>query len=233
MGIKENLESVRSRIEKAAKKSGRKPEDIVLVGISKTFSLPEIKEAIVCGLRDIGENRVQEAERKLPFLSGARKHFVGHLQGNKARKAVEIFDVIQSVDSLEIAERISDFAIKGGVKMPVLIQIKTDERKQSGVRPKELEVFLRKAAKLGGIRITGLMTIGPEPENPEDLRPVFRQMKKLFDATRAKKIPNVEMRCLSMGMSGDFAIAIEEGANMVRIGRAIFGERKAGNNNGF
>jgi pyridoxal phosphate enzyme (YggS family) len=224
MGIKENLESIIKQIEQSASKTGRRAEDIILVGISKNFSLPQINEAIACGLRDIGENRVQEAERKFPCIANARKHFVGHPQSNKVKKAVEIFDVIQSVDALKIAEKISSAALARGGKMPVLVQIRTDEKKHFGIRPEEAEAFLREAAQCEGIRISGLMTIGPEFEKPEASRPVFREMKKLFDAMRDKKIPHVEMRHLSMGMSSDFAIAVEEGANMVRIGRALFGD---------
>jgi len=223
MGIKENLESIRKQMGQAAAKSGRRTEAIVLVGVSKNFSSQQINEALACGLRDIGENRVQEAEIKFPCIAHARKHFVGHLQGNKVKKAVEIFDIIQSVDSLKIAEKISNAALEQERKMPVLIQIKTDEKKHFGIRPEEAEEFLRTAAQLEGICIHGLMTIGPEFEKAEASRPVFRQMKKLFGALHEKKIPRIEMRYLSMGMSSDFAIAIEEGANMVRIGRALFG----------
>jgi hypothetical protein len=223
MGIKENLEGIRKQIERSAGQCGSRAEDIVLVGISKNFSLRQINEALACGLRDIGENRVQEAERKFPCIANARKHFVGHLQGNKAKRAVEIFDMIQAVDSFKIARKISVAALETGKRMPVLIQIKTDEKKQFGILPAEAGAFLREAAQLEGIGISGLMTIGPEFEKPEASRPVFRQMKKLFDAVREKKIRGVEMRYLSMGMSSDFAIAIEEGANMVRVGRALFG----------
>jgi len=221
MGVKENLSAVRKQIEQAAKKSGRCAEDIVLVGISKTAGVERVKEAIGCGLADIGENRVQEAEKKFPLLSGVRKHFVGHLQSNKVKKAVEIFDVIQSVDSIEIARKIDEQALRMGKTMPILVQVCTDERKEFGIRLGEIEKFIRKAAKLEGTRVLGLMTIGPAFENPEDSRRIFRETKKLFDSLA--RIPHVEMRYLSMGMSFDFTIAIEEGANMVRVGRALFG----------
>lgn len=222
MGIKENLESIRKEIEGSAKKSGTK--EVFLVGISKTFGLDYVKEAIEYGLTDIGENRLQEAESKFPHISNVRKHFVGHLQSNKVKKAIELFDMIQSVNSIKLARKISERSLDFRKRMPILIEILTDEKKQFGARPGELEGFLQEISGLKGIKIQGLMTIGPYFENPEDSRPIFRQMKSLFEKMR-NKIPNIEMRYLSMGMSDDFKIAIEEGANMVRIGRGIFGER--------
>ncbi len=226
MGIKENLERIRKEIEISSERVGTKK--VVLVGISKTFGFNRIREAIDSGLKDIGENRIQEAESKFPLISNARKHFVGHLQSNKVSKAIEIFDMIQSVDSVKIAKKISEHSLESRKITPVLIQILTDEKKQFGVRSDELKDFLEKVSNLKGVKIQGLMTIGPYFENPEDTRPIFRKMKSLFDSVRNLKTPNVEMRYLSMGMSDDFRIAIEEGANMVRIGRGIFGER---NNN--
>ncbi len=223
MGIKENLESIRKEIEVSAKKSGTK--EVVLVGISKTFGLDYIKEAIESGLTDIGENRLQEAESKFPHISNVRKHFVGHLQSNKVKKAIELFDMIQSVDSIKLARKISERSLDFRKRMPILIEILTDEKKQFGIHPKELEGFLKEASLFKGIRIQGLMTIGPYFENPEDSRSIFRKMKKLFDSIQKQKIPNIEMCYLSMGMSDDFRIAIEEGANMVRVGRGIFGKR--------
>lgn len=227
MGIKENLESIRKEIEGSAKKSGTK--EVVLVGISKTFGLDYIKEAIESGLTDIGENRLHEAESKFPHISNVRKHFVGHLQSNKVKKAIELFDMIQSVNSIKLARKISERSLEIRKTIPVLIQILTDEKKQFGTRPGELEGFLQEISGLKGIKIQGLMTIGPYFENPENSRPIFKKMKKLFDSIQKQKIPNIEMRYLSMGMSDDFRIAIEEGANMVRVGRGIFGERN--NNN--
>ncbi len=224
MGIKENLEMIRKDIGISSRKSGT--EEVILVGISKTFGLAYVREAIRFGLKDIGENRVQEAETKFPSLSDVRKHFVGHLQGNKVKKAIEIFDMIQSVDSIKLAKKISDQCVRKNKAMPVLIEILTDEKKGFGVRPEELEGFLKEVSLFRGIRVQGLMTIGPYSENPEDSRKVFKRMKSLFDSTRNLNIPDIEMRYLSMGMSDDFKTAVEEGANMVRIGRGIFGERK-------
>ena len=224
MDIKDNLERIRKEIETSEKRSGTK--EVVLVGISKTFGLDHIKEAIESGLTDIGENRLQEAESKFPFVSNVRKHFVGHLQSNKVSKSIELFNMIQSVDSIKLAKKISERSLDFRKRMPILIEILTDEKKQFGVRQNELEGFLKEASLFKGIRIQGLMTIGPYFENPEDSRSIFRKMKKLFDSIQKQKIPNIEMRYLSMGMSDDFKIAIEEGANMVRVGRGIFGERE-------
>ncbi|UCC91408.1 MAG: YggS family pyridoxal phosphate-dependent enzyme [Candidatus Aenigmatarchaeota archaeon] len=221
MGIKENLERIRKEIGISSERSGTK--EVVVVGISKTFPLVRIKEAIEFGLKDIGENRIQEAETKFPSLSNVRKHFVGHLQSNKVKKAIEIFDMIQSVDSIKLARKISDRSLDLRRRTPVLIEVLTDENKQFGVRPEELEDFLKEVSIFKGIRVQGLMTIGPYFENPEDSRKIFRKMKSLFEKMR--NLPDIEMRYLSMGMSDDFRIAVEEGANMVRIGRGIFGER--------
>lgn len=227
MSIKENIETVKNIIEESSRKA--KTEEVVLVGISKTFPLHAVKEAIKCGLGDIGENRIQEAETKFPHIPNARKHFVGHLQGNKVGKAIELFDMIQSVDSLGLAGKISEKGLESRKAMPVLVQVRTDDKKQFGVPPEDLENFLHMVSHLKGIRIQGLMTIGPYFEKPEDSRPIFRQMRSLFVSIRGKNIPNVDMRYLSMGMSHDFGIAIEEGANMVRIGQAIFGRMGCSN----
>lgn len=228
MGLNENLLSVRKAIAEAARKNGANPGEIVLVGVTKTRSLETVKQALDAGLADIGENRLHEAEEKFPFVSGARKHFIGHMQGNKVKRLVSICDMIQSVDSLVVADSISDSSLAQGKRMPVLVQILTDEKKQSGVRPEDLEEFLRNASELEGISIQGVMTIGPLYDMPEHSRPVFRFMKKLFERARSLNIPNIELRYLSMGMSSDFGIAIEEGANMVRVGTALFGKRNAG-----
>lgn len=221
MDIKENLERIKKEIEKSARKYRK--NDVVIVGISKTFSFDQIIEAVESGLTDIGENRIQEAETKFPSLSNVRKHLVGHLQSNKVSKAIEIFDMIQSVDSIKLARKISEHSLELRKRMPVLIQVRTDENKQFGIPPNEVEGFLGEISILKGIRVQGLMTIGPYFENPEDSRPIFKRMKSLCDSINES---NVEMRYLSMGMSDDFRIAIEEGANMVRIGRGIFGERE-------
>jgi hypothetical protein len=225
MGIKENLDSVRKATAEAALKSGRHPEEIVLVGVSKTFSSSLVRQALDCGLRDIAENRLHEAEEKFPLFPGARKHFIGHLQSNKTKRVVELCDMIQSVDSMKIAQSISDAAIANGRIMPVLVQVLTDQKKEFGIRPKGLEKFLTEASKMEGMRIQGMMTIGPVFKTREESRQFFRRMKNLHVSIAALNIPKVEMRYLSMGMSSDFTTAIEEGANMVRVGTALFGQR--------
>jgi hypothetical protein len=223
MDIKENLGRARKRILESAGISNS--DGVVLVGATKGVPLECITEAINAGLTDVGENSVQEAEAKFPHLPPIRKHFIGHLQGNKAKKAVSLFDMIQSVDSYKIAGKISEAAAVSGKTMPVLIEILTDESKKFGILPGDLAGFVANVSDFKGIRIMGLMTVGPYFENPEDSRAVFREMKRLFDSIKKENIPNVEMRHLSMGMSPDFTIAIEEGSNMVRIGKGIFGER--------
>lgn len=225
MSIEQNIISVRCAIASAARKCGRCPEEITLVGVSKTFGASSVKQAIKAGLCDIAENRIDEAEEKFPLFPGVKKHFIGRLQGNKVSRIVAVSDMIQSVDSLKTAQRISDYAIAVEKRMPVLVQILTDGKKQFGIIPSELEAFLREASRMDGIRIQGLMTIGPDFANPEDSRMLFKQMKSLYNSSMAFKILKAEFRYLSMGMSGDYAIAIEEGANMVRVGTAIFGER--------
>jgi hypothetical protein len=223
MGVKENLGRARKRILESAGISNS--DGVVLVGATKGVPLECITEAIDAGLTDVGENSVQEAEAKFPHLPHIRKHFIGHLQGNKAKKAVSLFDMIQSVDSYKIAGKISESAAVSGKTMPVLIEVRTDENKKFGILPGDLADFVANVSDFKGIRIMGLMTVGPYFENPEDSRAVFREMKRLFDSIKKENIPNVEMRHLSMGMSPDFTIAIEEGSNMVRIGKGIFGER--------
>jgi|YelNatPaOPRAMG01_1025707.scaffolds.fasta_scaffold169227_2 pyridoxal phosphate enzyme (YggS family) len=224
--VKENFENIKSEIEKAAKKTERSKDDITIVAVTKNVSLEKINEAISLGIKDIGENRVQEAMKKLPNLHGVRKHFIGHLQSNKVRKVVNLFDMVQSVDSFKIGKKISDVCLEYRKVMPILVQVLTDEKKDFGVPPYELENLIEELAKLKGIRVYGLMTIAPQLEDAKALRNVFRNMKKLFEGIKRKNIDNVEMRYLSMGMSSDFTIAIEEGANMIRIGRALFEQIK-------
>ena len=225
--IEENLKEIKSRIRQAAVKSGREGKNIQLVVVTKTVGLDRIKEAIKCGIEIIGENRVQEAEEKLTRLTEkVEKHLVGHLQTNKAKKAVELFDLIQSVDSAHIAEEISKRAQEQGKLMDVLVEVNTSgEETKFGVEPEETLALIETISKFLGIRIKGLMTIGLFSDDPEATRPCFKKLKSIFDEITGMKIPNVEMHYLSMGMTGDFEVAIEEGSNMVRIGTGIFGPR--------
>ena len=225
--IEENLKGIKSRIQQAAVKSKREGKDIRLVVVTKTVDLDRIKEAIRCGIEIIGENRVQEAEEKLTRITEkVEKHLVGHLQSNKVKKAVELFDLIQSVDSVHIAEEISKRAQEQGKLMDVLVEVNTSgEKTKFGVEPEETLSLIETISKLSGIRIKGLMTIGLFSDDQEATRPCFKKLESLFEEITGMKIPNVEMRYLSMGMTGDFEVAIEEGSNMVRIGTGIFGSR--------
>jgi hypothetical protein len=226
--IEENIRSIWSRIEKAAEKTGRDKEDIKLVAVTKTVEVERIKEAIKCGIKIIGENKVQEAESKfVQITEKVEKHLVGHLQTNKAKKGVELFDFIQSVDSQHIAQEISKRAFQMGKVMEVLVEINTSgEKSKFGIDPDQAWSFVKSISNLGGIKIKGLMTIGLFSDNPEDARPCFKKLKAIFDKLKSENIHNIEMEYLSMGMTDDFEIAIHEGSNMVRIGTGIFGPRR-------
>jgi hypothetical protein len=225
--IKENFLLVKEQIRKTCLKCGRNPSEIILLGATKTVDPERINQAINLGLSHIGENRIQEAERKFPYLQRVEKHFIGHLQSNKAKLAVELFDMIESIDSLKIARKVNNQAILRKKVMPVLIQVLTDPKKQFGIPPEKIKEFLKEISSFRGLKIQGLFTIGPHYENnPEKSRETYKLIKGLFDQIKSERIPDVEMRYLSMGMSEDFGIAIEEGANIIRIGRALFGERR-------
>jgi pyridoxal phosphate enzyme (YggS family) len=204
------------------------PPSVELVAAAKTRSPTEILEAVDAGIKIIGENYVQEAAEAFAAVGHrARWHFIGHLQTNKAKKAVELFDLIETVDSAGLAWEIGKRAAAIGKVMPVLIEVNSGREPQKfGVLPENVEPLLRKMAALKNIRVMGLMTMGPFEGDPEDSRPFFKETKKVWDAVRALGIPGVEMRHLSMGMTNSWRVAIEEGANMVRIGTAIFGPRE-------
>jgi PLP dependent protein len=231
VSIAENIARVRERIEAAAQRAGRNPDDITLMGVSKTFPSDYIREAYAAGLRAFGENRVQEFAGKagaLRDLAGAEWHLIGHLQTNKAARAVELFDAVDSVDSVRMAEKLNAFAETAGEALSVLIEINVGgEQAKSGVAPGSdaLEHVLQGAARWGHLKIRGLMTVPPYTEDPEGSRPYFRELRQIRDSIDTRKLPNVEMAVLSMGMSHDFEVAIEEGATCVRVGTAIFGER--------
>ncbi len=227
-GIEKNIKDIRSRIQKAAKKSGRSVDEVKLVVVTKTVEAERINEAIRAGVDIIGENRVQEAEAKFcQITQRVEKHLVGHLQTNKAKKAIELFDFIQSVDSIHVAEEISRRALQRGKAMDVLVEVNTSgEATKFGIEPERVLSLIETISKLEGIRIKGLMTIGLFSDNPEDTRPCFKKLKTLFEEIKSADIPNVEMHYLSMGMTSDFEVAIEEGSNMVRIGTGIFGPRR-------
>lgn len=196
-----------------------------MVAVTKTATIEQTKEAISAGVRIIGENKVQEAKKKYQILTGDIEwHLVGHLQTNKVKYAVEIFDLIHSVDSIKLAKEIDKRSLQFGKITNVLVEVNVSgEETKYGIRPEEVELFLGEISKFSGIRIRGLMTIAPIVKNKEEVRPYFKELKELSEKMRNKNIKNVKMDYLSMGMTDDFEVAIEEGANMIRIGRGVFG----------
>ena len=221
--VADNLEAVKRRMDAAARKTGRTGDDITLVTVTKTRSVAEIKQAIARGVTDIGENYVQEAEVKYGEIGDAvRWHFIGHLQRNKARHAVEFFSLIHSVDDEALAREISRRAEAIGKRMDVLIEVKiSGEPTKFGADALEALKLADAISNLSGIRVCGLMGMAPFVADPEQTRPYFSQLRTLWD-----KLPDEQRLYLSMGMTQDFEIAIEEGSNMVRIGTAIFGPRE-------
>jgi len=201
------------------------PEDVSVVAAAKNRTPREIQEATDAGIKIVGENYVQEAEEAFAALRKKVKwHFIGHLQKNKVKKAVKIFDLIETVDSVELVEEINKRCASMGKVMPVLCEVNiAKEEKKSGVFPEEVEKLIRKISTLKHIKVLGLMTMGPFFENPKDIRPYFKKTREIFEEIKKKSIPNVEMKYLSMGMSSSYKIAIEEGASIVRIGTKIFG----------
>lgn len=231
MSISENIAEVRTRIADAARRAGRDADQIALMAVTKTHPPERICEAYTAGLRLFGENRVQEFASKagaVARLTGAEWHMIGHLQTNKAAKAAELFAAVDSVDSVKLAERLNVAAQSSGRKLGILIEVNVGgEAAKNGVAPdsRELEELLMAAARLGSLEFQGLMTVPPFTEDPEIARPHFGKLRELRDAIARRRLPAVGMDVLSMGMSHDFELAIEEGSTCVRIGTAIFGER--------
>lgn len=231
MSIAQNLAQVRERIAVAASRAGRQPKDIALMAVSKTFPAERIREAYDAGLRLFGENRVQEFAGKtdaLRELRGAEWHLIGHLQTNKAAKAVELFSAVDSVDSLRLAQKLNTSAQQLGKQLKVLIEINVGgEPAKSGVAPdsRELEDILLAAQELEHLKFRGLMAVPPFTDDPQQARSYFRKLRELRQQIGARRLPAVDMNELSMGMSHDFEVAIEEGSTCVRVGTAIFGER--------
>lgn len=227
--IKENIEEIRSRIESAAKRAGRKPSDITLLAVSKTFDAEFVREAYNCGLRNFGENYIQEALDKISKLEDISPcwHFTGHLQKNKVRAAIKHFSVIQSVDSPSLLRRIDQIAVSEGKRIQVLLHVDFNyQESKHGMDPQMVFTALEEAAQLKNTKIMGLMLLPPYYKNPEMNRDNFKKLKLLSEEITNLNCPSWENRFLSMGMSNDFEIAIEEGSNMVRIGTAIFGARR-------
>ena len=220
MTIQQNVRDLQRRIAGACERVGRSPDEVTLVAVTKAIEVPAIEAAFNAGIRNFGENRVQEAKPKIEQLEGLRAdltwHMVGHLQTNKAKTAVDFFDIIHSVDSLRLAEALSRRSQK---RLPVLIEVNVAaEATKSGFTLPEVDEAVKRIGRLPNLEIEGLMTIAPWVSDAEEVRPVFRRLRQLGDA--------LGLRHLSMGMTDDFEVAIEEGATLVRIGRAIFGERR-------
>jgi PLP dependent protein len=233
MRISENIAIVRERMSTAAGRSGRPPEDITLMAVSKTFPAASIREAYDAGIRIFGENRVQEFSQKSETLADpqdAEWHMIGHLQSNKAAAATELFTAVDSLDSLKLAEKLNASANKLGKKLSVLIEINVGgEAAKSGLAPDaiELEAILQAVPRLEHLEFRGLMTVPPFTEDIQQARAYFRKLRALRDQIAARRLPSVHMDTLSMGMSHDFEVAIEEGSTCVRVGTAIFGLRTA------
>jgi pyridoxal phosphate enzyme (YggS family) len=227
MSVSENLKHVMDRIAAAARRAGRDPSSVRLVTVTKTVDHDRIRQAIAAGAAILGENRVQEAKEKIEALGKvASWHLIGHLQTNKSKYAVKLFDLIHSVDTLELAKEIDKQAAKAGKVQDVLIEVSiAGEAAKAGVSIGDTVRLVKEAAGLKHIRVLGLMTMPPFSDDPEDSRPYFRKLRDLADAVRKEGIAGMSMNELSMGMSGDFEVAIEEGATLVRVGTAIFGER--------
>ncbi|HHY05068.1 MAG TPA: YggS family pyridoxal phosphate-dependent enzyme [Thermoanaerobacterales bacterium] len=225
--FEQNLKQTKQKIHLAATKSGRNPDDIKLVAVTKNVPPQKIQEAVDKGINLLGENRVQEAATKVNIISGCVNwHLIGHLQTNKVKHAIEMFSMIQSLDSMKLALEIDRRAKKINKYVDVLVQINIGrETSKYGIDPDETEDFIKKVANCKNIRVQGLMAIAPFKENPEDVRPYFSMMYGIFSKIKKNDIPNVEMKYLSMGMTHDFQVAIEEGSNMVRIGTGLFGQR--------
>lgn len=225
--VVENLAEVERRVCAACERAGRPREEVTLIAVSKTKPVSMIEELLPVGTRDFGENKVQELCEKYEQLpKEIRWHLIGHLQRNKVKYVVDKACLIHSVDSLRLAETISEEAVKRQLTVPVLIEVNVaGEESKFGVSPEETEELIREIAKLPGMAVKGLMTIAPFVENPEENRVHFANLKKLCVDIKMKNIDNVSMNVLSMGMTGDYEVAIEEGATMIRVGTGIFGER--------
>ena len=225
--VVENLREVEKKVCEACRRSGRDRDEVTLIAVSKTKPVSMIEELFAVGTRDFGENKVQELCGKYEALpKDIRWHLIGHLQRNKVKAVVDKACLIHSVDTLRLAEAISQEAQRQGRVVPVLIEVNVaGEESKFGVSPEETEKLVGEAAKLPGIQVQGLMTIAPFVENPEENRAVFSNLKKLYVDIKTKNIDNVAMNVLSMGMTNDYEVAIEEGATMIRVGTGIFGVR--------
>ncbi|MBW1838438.1 MAG: YggS family pyridoxal phosphate-dependent enzyme [Deltaproteobacteria bacterium] len=225
--IADNLKIIEERIANAASKAGRNAQDIKLIAVSKTVDAERIKQAIEAGATILGENYIQEARNKIKEIGqGARWDFIGHLQSNKAKYAVDLFEMIHSVDRLSLAQEINRVAEKKGKKVRILVQVNiSGEETKSGINPQKVRTLIGEIASMSNLSLEGLMTMPPYFDDPEKARPYFTALRELRDTILKESIGDIILQELSMGMSGDFEVAIEERSTMVRIGTAIFGER--------
>lgn len=225
--IKENLANVRKNIEESCKKVGRDVSEVTLIAVSKTKPLSDLRIAYEEGSRDFGENKVQELISKIDEMpSDVKWHLIGHLQRNKVKYIAGKVAMIHSVDSYRLAEEINVQAKKNSCVIPILIEINiAGEDTKFGIKPEEAEELIREISELENVKVSGLMTIAPNVANPEENRAYFKAMKDLFVDISSKNIDNVEMKVLSMGMTNDYTVAVEEGATMIRVGTGIFGAR--------
>jgi pyridoxal phosphate enzyme (YggS family) len=225
--ISENIREVLEQVKLAALKANRNPFDINIVVVTKTVPVDSIEEAVSAGLKILGENRVQELTAKYPFINKAEWHLIGHLQSNKVKYIVDKVSMIHSLDSISLAEEINKRMLSLGRTMDVLVQVNiAEELTKSGICPEDTVSFIDSVRKLPGLKIKGLMTIGPYVTEPEDIRPVFRTLKQLSEKVKTMEFPEIDMIHLSMGMSNDYRVAIEEGATLIRLGSILFGFRK-------
>ena len=229
MTVAERVAAVRARIAEAAARAGRSPDEVTLVAVSKSVPVAAMREAYAAGIRDFGENRAQEARDKFAaFGPDVRWHFVGRLQTNKVKYIARHCHLLHSLDRLALAQEVDRRATRCGRVLPCLLEVNVaGEATKAGVPPERVIPLLQQLAGLPGLRVVGLMTVAPRAADPEQVRPVFRRLRELARqaAERCQGLPGIELRHLSMGMTDDFEVAVEEGATIVRIGRAIFGER--------
>jgi pyridoxal phosphate enzyme (YggS family) len=225
--ISENLAEVQRRIREACGRSGRSADDVTLIAVSKTKPLEDLQTAYAAGSRNFGENKVQEIVQKAPQMpQDTRFHMIGHLQRNKVRQVLPLVKLIHSVDSLRLAEQIEDDAVKAGLDIDILLEVNVaGEESKFGLAPEEVEETARRISSLSHVHIRGLMTIAPFVDDPEDNREIFKKLYQLAVDIRSKNIDNIDMSVLSMGMTGDYEVAVEEGATMIRVGTGIFGAR--------
>ncbi len=227
--IAENVQKVQERVRRACERARRDAQSVRLIAVTKTFGVEKIREAVEAGIKDIGENFVQELREKRQVLDdpSIRWHFVGHLQSNKVKYIADYIHLIHSLDHRSVAEEVDKRGAKNGRVLDVLVEVNTSaEKSKFGLQPESTVEFVKSIAGLRNLKVKGLMTIGPFLPDPEDSRPAFRTLREVRDEVARSGIENVEMTELSMGMTNDFEVAIEEGATMIRIGTAIFGPRK-------